>query len=227
MQYKRWLSKIILFILAATLTLILQLILIPVFAKADAQDIYHLGYPVKISQKNYYPANPEKLLKKGKRLYKQQRFSEAISVLEQAARIFQNQNNPIKQAIALSNISNSYKQIGEYQQALSYILQSRQLLEKQSNIDDDKEILKVFAQVLDIQANLQLTLGKPAWALENWKKATAIYEQANLDHLKNRSLINQSLALQALGRYQLALKILEQVVPELNKQPASILKATA
>ena len=227
MQYKRWLSKIILFILAATLTLILQLILIPVFAKADAQDIYHLGYPVKISQKNYYPANPEKLLEKGKRLYKQQRFSEAISVLEQAARIFQNQNNPIKQAIALSNISNSYKQIGEYQQALSYILQSRQLLEKQSNIDDDKEILKVFAQVLDIQANLQLTLGKPAWALENWKKATAIYEQANLDHLKNRSLINQSLALQALGRYQLALKILEQVVPELNKQPASILKATA
>ncbi|WP_414623718.1 CHAT domain-containing protein [Calothrix sp. CCY 0018] len=227
MQYKRWLSKINLFILAATLTLIWQLILIPVFPKADAQDIYHLGYRVKISRNNHYPVNPDRLLEKGKRLYEQQRFSEAISVLEQAAHIFQNQNNSIKQAIALSNISNSYKQIGEYQQALSYIVQSRQLLEKQSNIDDDKEILKVFAQVLDIQANLQLTLGKPAWALENWKKATAIYKQANLDHLKNRSLINQSLALQALGRYQLAFKILEQVVPELNKQPASILKVTA
>ena len=227
MQYKRWLSKIILFILAATLTLIWQLILIPVFPKADAQDIYHLGYRVKISQNNHYPVNPDRLLEKGKRLYEQQRFSEAISVLEQAAHIFQNQNNSIKQAIALSNISNSYKQIGEYQQALSYIVQSRQLLENQSNIDDDKEILQLVAQVLDIQANLQLTLGKPAWALENWKKATAIYEQANLNNLKNRSLINQSLALQALGRYQLALKILEQVLPELNKQPASILKATA
>ena len=227
MQYKRWLSKIILFILAATLTLIWQLILIPVFPKADAQDIYHLGYRVKISQNNHYPVNPDRLLEKGKRLYEQQRFSEAISVLEQAAHIFQNQNNSIKQAIALSNISNSYKQIGEYQLALSYIVQSRQLLEKQLNIDDDKEILQLFAQVLDIQANLQLTLGKPAWALENWKKATAIYKQANLNNIKNRSLINQSLVLQALGRYQLALKILEQVVPELNKQPASILKATA
>ena len=209
--------------LAAALTLIWELIPV-LLSKADAQDIYNLGYRVEISQNNLNATN---LLKKGKRLYEQQRFSEAISILEQAAQIFQSQNNPIQQAIALSNISNAYKQIGEYQQALSYIMQSRQLLKNQSNIDNDKEISTVLAQVLDIQANLELTLGKPAIALENWKKATAIYEQGNLKNATIRSLINQSLALQALGRYHLAVKILEQVVPELNKQPASILKVTA
>jgi CHAT domain-containing protein len=223
MQYKRWLSKTILFMLAAALTLIWELIPV-LLSKADAQDIYNLGYRVEISQNNLNATN---LLKKGKRLYEQQRFSEAISILEQAAQIFQSQNNPIQQAIALSNISNAYKQIGEYQQALSYIMQSRQLLKNQSNIDNNKEISTILAQVLDIQANLELTLGKPAIALENWKKATAIYEQGNLKNATIRSLINQSLALQALGRYHLAVKILEQVVPELNKQPASILKVTA
>ncbi len=209
--------------LAAALTLIWELIPV-LLSKADAQDIYNLGYRVEISQNNLNATN---LLKKGKRLYEQQRFSEAISILEQAAQIFQSQNNPIQQAIALSNISNAYKQIGEYQQALSYIMQSRQLLKNQSNIDNNKEISTILAQVLDIQANLELTLGKPAIALENWKKATAIYEQGNLKNATIRSLINQSLALQALGRYHLAVKILEQVVPELNKQPASILKVTA
>ncbi len=230
MQYKKWLSKIILFILAGIFTFVCESILIPVLLpKADAQNNFIQNnftpaYLAKISQNNL---NPENLLEKGKRLYDAQRFSEAISILEQAAQIFQNQNNPIKQAIALSNISNAYKQIGEYQQALKYIMQSRQLLENRSNIDDDKETLKVFAQVFDIQANIQLKLGKPLLALENWKKATAIYQKSNFNNAKNRSLINQSLALQALGRYHLALNILEQVLPELNQQPSSVLKVTA
>ena len=230
MQYKRWLSKIFLFILAGVFTFFCESILIPVLlSKADAQNNFiqsnlNSAYLAQTSQNQI---NPENLLEKAKKLYDAQRFSEAISILEQAAQVFQSQSNSIKQAIALSNISNAYKQIGEYQQALKYIIQSRQLLENKLNIDDEKERLKVFAQVLDIQANIQLTLGKPLLALENWKKATAIYEQGNFDNAKIRSLINQSLALQALGRYHLALKILEQLLPELNQQPASVLKVTA
>ncbi|MGB3754772.1 MAG: CHAT domain-containing protein [Rivularia sp. (in: cyanobacteria)] len=230
MQYKRWLSKIILFVLAGIFTFVCESILIAVsLPKADAQNNFTQSNfnPAYLAQISQNQINPEKLLEKGKRLYDAQRFSEAISILEQAAQIFQSQSNPIKQAIALSNISNAYKQIGEYQQALKYIIQSRQLLENKLNIDDDKERLKVFAQVLDIQANIQLTLGKPLLALENWKEATAIYERGNFNNAKIRSLINQSLALQALGRYHLALKSLEQVLPELNQQPASVLKVTA
>ncbi|MEO1377905.1 MAG: tetratricopeptide repeat protein [Cyanobacteria bacterium J06635_10] len=71
--------------------------------------------------------NPQSLLETGKRLYNSGKFIEAISVLEQAAQTFQNQGNLIERAIALSNISLAYKQIGKYQQALSYINQSRKL----------------------------------------------------------------------------------------------------
>ncbi|MEO0685971.1 MAG: tetratricopeptide repeat protein, partial [Cyanobacteria bacterium J06649_11] len=191
------------------------------FPKADAQlNIYDFVYPhhpKKISQNNL---NPQTLLEKGKVLYDKRNFTEAIFVLEQAVQIFQSQNNLIQQSIALSNISNAYQQIGEYQQALSYITKSRKLLDNQSNIP-------LFAQVLDIQANLQLILGQPLLALENWKQATAIYKRENFNNAKIRSLINQNLALQSLGRYRQAITILSEVLVELNQQPASVLKITA
>ena len=216
MQYKKWLSKIFLFILAVILSLIWGLMSNPIS--------FSTAYAFKISQNNL---NSQGLLQEAKTLYDEGKFTEAITILEQAARIFQSQNNLVKQSIAFSNISNTYKQIGDYPQALKYITKSRELLENQSNNIDSKERVKVFAQVLDIQANLQLTLGKPLLALENWKEATAIYKKENFNKAKNRSLINQNIALQALGRYQLALKILEPVLTELNEQPASILKVSA
>ncbi|MDY6900639.1 MAG: CHAT domain-containing protein [Cyanobacteriota bacterium] len=216
MKYKRWFSKIFLFILAAALSLIWGLILNP-FSFSTA-------YAFKISQNNL---NAQGLLQEAKILYDKGNFAEAITILEQAAQIFQSQSNPIKQSIALSNISNSYKQLGEYLQALKYITKSREILAKQPNITDYEQGVKLFAQVLDIQANLQLTLGKPLLALENWKEATAIYKKENFNNAKIRSLINQNIALQALGRYRLAFKVLERVLTELNEQPASALKVTA
>lgn len=226
MRYQKWLSKIILFFLTAIFTLIWELILIPIFLdKVNAQDIYNPVYnPIYITQNS---SNPEILLSTGKRFYDAQMFNDAISVLEQAAQGFKNQGNQIQQAIALSNISLAYKQIGEYQQALSYIIQSRTLLENQPNYQQSKHKLQLFAQIIDIQANLQLTLGKPLLALDNWKQATIIYEQVNFTDGKIRSLINQNLALQALGRYRQAHKILQELLSELNKQPASMIKVTA
>lgn len=221
MRYQRWFSKIILFALTAIFTFIWELIFIPVLPpKADAQDNYNPG---KITQNHL---NPQNLLEKGKQLYHAGKFSEAILVLEKAAQIFQSQGNQIQQAIALSNLSLAYKRIGKYQQALNYITQSRELLENQPNSGKSKQTSKILAQVLDIQANLQLTLGKSLAALETWKQATAIYELTNFKDGKTRSLINQNLALQALGRYRQALKTLKELLPEIKKQPASVIKAT-
>ncbi|MEB3216730.1 MAG: CHAT domain-containing protein [Nostocales cyanobacterium 94392] len=219
---QKWLSKIILFFLTAIFTLIWELILIPIFLdKVNAQNIYN---PIYITQSS---SNPEILLETGKRLYHQGKFSDAITVLEQAVQVFQSQGNQIQQAIGLSNLSLVYKQIGEYQQALDYITQSRRLLENQPDYQQSKDKLQLFAQIIDIQANLQLILGKPLLALDNWKQATIIYQKVNFQDEKNRSLINQSLALQALGRYRQAHKILQELLPELDKQPASMIKVTA
>jgi CHAT domain-containing protein len=230
MRYKRWLSKIslkiILFVLVSVFTLIWELIFIPVLVpKADAQDIYQDIYNSAQITQNHL--NPEKLLDESKRLYDAGNFNDAIAILEQAVQLFQSQGDQIKVAIALSNISNAYKQIGAYQQALSYITQSRKLLESQRNISNSKESLPIFAQVLDIQANLQLTLGKPIDALENWQQATVIYEKLDLKNEQFRSLINQNLALQTLGRYHRAIKILTEVLPKLSKQSDQIIQTIA
>jgi len=223
MLYQKLLSKIILFFITAIFTLIWEFLLIPIFLnKVNAQDIYN--NPIYITQ-SY--SNPAMLLETGKRLYHQGKFSDAIFNLEQAVQIFENQGNQIQQAIALSNLSLAYKQIGEYQQALDYITQSRRLLENQPNYQQSKDKLQLFAQIIDIQANLQLILGKPLLALDNWKQATIIYQKVNFQDGKIRSLINQSLALQALGRYRQAHKNLQELLPELDKQPASMIKVTA
>jgi CHAT domain-containing protein len=219
MGYKRWQTRIILMVLTVILTLIAEWIFVPtLLLKVNAQNI---NSTVQIAVTSL---DPEILLLKAQRLYDAKRFSEAVTILEQAGQIFKNQGNYLKYAIALSNIANAYKQIGEYQQALSYITQSRQLLEI-PKLRDSQKLSTVFAQVLDIQANLQLELGKPLAALNNWKQATAIYEGASLLNEKNRSLINQNLALQALGRYGQAYQILEKLISK--NQPNSIIKVLA
>ncbi|MEM7553246.1 MAG: CHAT domain-containing protein [Cyanobacteria bacterium P01_A01_bin.84] len=239
MGYPRWFSKIILFTLAVIFTFIWELILFPVLLpKADAENIF---YPTQIAE-SYQNSqlNPQLLLEEGKKLYDTGEFLKAISVLKQAVQLFQRQDSQsqgnqikpgitkkIQEAIALSNISLAYKQIGEYQQALSYIKQGRKLLEIKSKLNNSRGKLKVFAQILDIQASLQLKLGKPSLALDNWKEATIMYERVKFQDGKTRSLINQNLALQALGRYHQARKILEEVLSKIQKQPASIIKATA
>ncbi|MBV6626251.1 MAG: CHAT domain-containing protein [Rivularia sp. (in: Bacteria)] len=220
--YQKLLRKVLLFVLAFIFTAIWELNFIPVvLSKADAGDIHN---PIEI-YKNHL--NPQDLLEEAKKLYDKEKYVEAISVLKQAAVIFQTQNNSIKHSIALSNIASAYKQLAEYDMALKYISQSREILKIKSIDENNAEKLKIFAQILDIQANLQLILGKPTSAVENWKQAAAIYQQQNLQQEKIRSLINQTIALQADGRYQLALKILTDLLANLHQQPASILKVTA
>jgi CHAT domain-containing protein/tetratricopeptide (TPR) repeat protein len=222
MGRKIWQTRIILMVLAVIFTLIAEWIFVPILLpKVDAKNI---NFSTQIAVNS---SEAEILLEKAQRLYDAKRFSEAILILKQAGQLFKNQGNHLKHAIALSNIANSYQQIAEYQQALNYITQSRQLLETLPKLRDSQKLFTVFAQVLDIQAHLQLELGKPLAALDNWKQATAIYEGANLSNEKNRSLINQNLALQALGRYRQASQILDKLISQLNQQPNSIIKVLA
>jgi CHAT domain-containing protein len=221
MRYKRWQARIILMVLTVVFTLISEWVFAPfLLVKVDARNINN-----SVQVATYY-SDPETLLLKAQKLYDAKKFPEAISVLKQAGQLFKNQGNSLKYAIALSNIANVYKQIGEYQQALNYIIQSRELLENLPKLRDSQKLFTVFAQVLDIQASLQLELGKPLAALDSWKQATAIYDGANLLNEKNRSLINQNLALQALGRYRQAYQILEKLISQ-NQQANSILKVLA
>lgn len=84
-----------------------------------------------------------------------------------------------------------------------------------------------LAQSLTQQGFSQLEEGKPETALETWQSAYQAYKKLNNKQGMNGSLINQSLALQALGSYTIACEALTQAL-SLNKSicPDSLQKPT-
>ncbi|MGH2413224.1 MAG: CHAT domain-containing protein, partial [Microcystaceae cyanobacterium] len=87
--------------------------------------------------------------------------------------------------------------------------------------------LAALAQTLNNQGNLQFAQGQMQQALLSWEKAADFYAQVGNPIGILRSQINQAQALQTLGLYRRALKILTQVSQDLSNQPDSTLKAVS
>lgn len=177
-------------------------------------------------------ANPQVLIEQSRKLYDAGQFTEAVTILQQAAEVFRAKGDRFGEAIALSNLSLSYKQLGQLETAYSYITASLQLLNNSEpathrypNKTENSEL--ILAQTLDIQGNLQLELGKAQPALETWKQADRIYHRIGDRIGQIRSQINIAQAQQALGMYRQARITLEQVNQTLATQPDSLIKATA
>ncbi|MDZ7959844.1 MAG: CHAT domain-containing protein [Aulosira sp. DedQUE10] len=166
-------------------------------------------------------AAPTSLLQQGKLLYDAGRFSEAVQVLQQAVKEYQNQGERIKQAATLSNLSLAYQQLGAWQEAKQAITDSLNLLNGQQN----SQSLQIFAQSLDIQGRLQLATGQAEAALATWQQAEKIYTKLSNQNGAVRTLINQAQAWRSQGSYLRAVEILKQVHQKLQKQPESIEKA--
>ncbi len=170
------------------------------------------------------PQNGQVLIEQGRKLYEAGELSTAVMILQQAVDVLQGKKDKLGEAIALSNLSLAFKQLGQWEKAGHAIAQSLQILTTSQNTPNSPSVL---AQTLEIQGNLQLELGKPELALDTWKQAENIYGKAGDELGKIRSLINQSIAQQALGQYLVSRMTLEQLYPRLEKQPDSLVKATA
>lgn len=178
--------------------------------------------------------NAHQLVQQGKNLYQAERFYDAALVFQQAAVVYKTQADIPRQAMALSNISLAYQELGQWQLAKSTLTQSLQLLgysprqgRREYPISYPKSpVLEVLAQSLEIQGRLQLKQGQPEAALNSWQQATAIYTQTGDAIGVTRSQINSAQALQVLGLYRQAQKILTEVNKILQNQPTSTLKAT-
>ncbi len=55
-------------------------------------------------------------------LYQSGRFAEAVTVLQQAVRIYQREGDNLAQAAALTNLSLAFEQIGSWKEALKAII---------------------------------------------------------------------------------------------------------
>ncbi len=161
--------------------------------------------------------NPQ-LVQKGRELYETEQFVEAVKVWQQSLQAYVEQNDIANQAMVLSNLSLAYQQLGQWEAATKAIASSLKLLQSTN------KNLPILAQALNTQGSLQLALGQSQQALNTWTQATTAYTQAKDEVGINRSLINQSQALQALGLYRRALASLNAVNQKLQKQPDSLVK---
>ncbi|MEL6459847.1 MAG: CHAT domain-containing protein [Cyanobacteria bacterium J06621_15] len=172
----------------------------------------------------------QSLIEQGKNLYDKGRFSEAISILHQAALKYEANGDKLNQAMTLSNISLAYQKLGKWQEAEQNIHLSLELLQNllgnvQKNILQNKRYFQLYAQSLDIQGKLQFSRGQFQNAISTWENAEKIYVRLDLQPELVQSRINQAQAMQALGLFIKAQNVLNSVGENLNEQPNSILKA--
>ncbi len=167
--------------------------------------------------------DPQALFQQGKQYYTQGQYTESAEVLQRAILGFSEQGDRVNQAIALSNLSLVFQQLGQWEKA-------EKTLESSLGLIQDSSFSKkplILAQILDIQGQLQLAIGQPEQAIKTWKQSLELYLKAGNFLGKITNQINQSIALQSLGLYRQSLKTLTEVNETLKSQPDSLIKATA
>ena len=180
-----------------------------------------LGPPIELLYSQ--TVKPSDLVEQGKLYYQAGQFDQAAQVWQEAAETYAEQGFILKQAQALNYLALAYKELGNTDLAQEAIAQSLNLLKSQP--DTNKNTRLLLAQALNTQGTIHLLQGQSQTALETWKQAASIYEQAEDKTGQLISQINQAQALQALGKYRRAKSLLEQLVSELENEPNSLLKA--
>ncbi|MEC4813031.1 MAG: CHAT domain-containing protein [Scytonema sp. PMC 1069.18] len=201
---RRWLTRILL-VLG---TVLLVLISVPAFPQVP-QNLQ----------------NPQELIERGRKLYDAGSYMEAVTVLQQAAKVCELQGNSLKQAVALSNLALVSKELGQWETAQAAIAQSLSLINNSGL--KTRNALLILGQTQEVQGLLQLELGKSEQALDTWKLAVKTYTQIGDKAGVIRSLINQTYAMQALGLYRQVMTTIEQVNQSLKQQPDSSIKASS
>ena len=170
---------ILLFFLAMTITPVIAQVKTPTSSKQNQQEILQL-------------------VERGDRLYHSGQFDKASQVWQEAAVAFASQGNSLNQAMVMSNLSLTYQQLYQWQQAEEAIINSLNILK---TLESTAEQQRILAQSFDIQGRLQQQIGQSQAALEAWQKADKIYSQTgDRDNLISNQ-INQAQAYQDLGFY--------------------------
>jgi CHAT domain-containing protein len=206
---------------------LLGLILLAIFGL-----IFSLGMPILFPVIAQNPPNqiqqsqPQSalaLVQSGKKYYDAGQFSTAMQLLQEAAQIYQASGDIPHQAQALSLMSLVQQKLGHWQEAKIAIDTSLNLLEK---LPSNKDLNRIHAQVFNSLGHWQLSQGQTESAILSWEKAEKLYVQSGDTVSIIGIQINQALALQALGLYRRAEKLLTQVEKQLYQQPDSPLKVT-
>jgi CHAT domain-containing protein len=158
------------------------------------------------------------LANRANKLYQSGQFQQAAALWQQAVSAFAARGDRLNQAMALSNLSLTYQQLGQWEPANQAIAESLNLLQRQKS---SPEKLRILAQTLDIQGQLQLAAGESEKALDTWQQAAQTYAKTGDRDRTAQSRLNQVQALENLGLYPRACKTLLEAL-ELDSQDCKI-----
>jgi CHAT domain-containing protein len=159
----------------------------------------------------------QSLLDQGKTFYETGQFNQAAQLLQQAVQQYRSQGDEVKEAIALSNLSLTYQQLGRWQEAADTIEQSLNLLEPHQTSSTTQN-LSVLAQTLNVQGRLQLAQGNAQQAWSTWERTATLYSQIQNSSGVVQSRISQAQALRSLGLYHRAIDTLTDLQPILSTE---------
>ncbi len=174
-----------------------------------------LAHPTGVAQPTATPMvvwQPQ--AEQAKTLYQNQNYLAAEQIWQ--ALVQQLQHDPLNQAMALSNLSLTQQQLGQWQNAAATIQQSQQLL---ATIGHGRDRDRLLAQTLDIWGRLSLIQGQPQQALSQWQEAEKIYIGLKDEAAIAQNQLNQTQALQQAGDYLLAEKQLTDLRQRLQQHP--------
>lgn len=185
-----------------------------------------LAYKVANNSTVQRVTDAQNLVERGRKLYAAERFAEAAAIWQQAISAFKVSGDRLSSAMTLGNLSLTYQKLGQWNQAQSAIDESFNLLGYNLSNNSSIKNPQVFAQILDIQGKLQLSLSKSQDALNTWQQAANIYQKIGDKNAVIRNQINQAQAMQVLGFYGRASKMLKEANKILDTQPDTALKVT-
>ena len=159
-------------------------------------------------------SNTIQLIERAEQLYRAEQYVKAGRVWQQAVTAFEQQSDVLNQAMALSNLALTQQKLGNLTAAETAIISSLELLQTQSNTAPQQRLL---ANSLDVKGSIARSLGKSKLAVETWQQAEAIYRELNDGRAIIKNQINQAQALQDLGYYRRASKILRSLILEENR----------
>ncbi|MEA5618381.1 CHAT domain-containing protein [Cronbergia sp. UHCC 0137] len=165
-------------------------------------------------------SQPTNGLEQGRNFYQLGNFTEAVTAWQRAVQQYRLAGDRINEALSLSYLSLAQQELNQWTPAQQSIEQSIKILQPAKPSGD----AIVWAQILNIQANLQLHTGKAETAIATWQQAQKYYEQAGDTTGSVGSQINQAQALQSLGFYRRSKQQLEELTQKLSAMPDSEVK---
>ena len=147
-------------------------------------------------------------------------YPTAIALLQQAKQSLITRRNTeidLENAILIDNfLSLGYQEMGDFAKAQTAIASATKLLEQQELNSD------LVAKVYNTQANLKLKQDNPQAAALNFRAAKKLYQKNQDLEGEVGAAINEAIALQKLGQYRTAQKILEKTELKLAGMPDSL-----